>query len=177
MSFLPTNYEVPSAGDKYAKFKQGDNRFRILASPILGYEWWIDGENGRKPVRTRMGNPIPVEFAEEYKHFWAMPVWNYQTEKVQILEITQKSIQKALKALAQDEDWGSPINYDVVVSKSGEGLETEYQTTPKPAKTLDPAISKAFKELSINLEALYDGADPFADQGEVVVEEAARILN
>jgi hypothetical protein len=98
-----------------------------------------------------------------------MAVWNYSEEKVQILEITQKGIQKSIRALSKDEDWGSPLGYDLVVTRSGQKLETEYQVTPKPAKKLDAAIDTAYKDMNIRLEALFDGEDPF---NSVKVEEA-----
>ena len=36
--FLPTSYEVPNKPGNYMKFADGENRFRVLASPILGWE-------------------------------------------------------------------------------------------------------------------------------------------
>ena len=166
--FLPQDYEVPKGSGNYMKFQDGANRFRILASPILGYEWWEEKEDGtRKPVRVNMDTRIPIEDVQEpdtIKHFWAMPVWNYQDEKIQIIEITQKGIQRSLRALEKDEDWGSPLGYDIVVTKSGQKLETEYQVNPKPAKELDKKIVELFNKTSIDLEALYRGDDPFANK-------------
>lgn len=166
--FLPNEYEVPAKSGNYMKFEDGENRFRILSSPILGWEYWVDTEDGgRKPLRKRMETPfstVEVDEPEKIKHFWAMSVYNYKEKKVQILEITQKSIQKILRALAKDEDWGSPKEYDIVITKTGEKLDTEYQVTPKPAKKMDAGIIKAYEDMHIKLEALYDGADPFAGE-------------
>ena len=181
--FLPDNYEVPSNSDNYMKFIKGDNRFRILCSPILGYEWWTEVDGLRKPRRVRMGTPIPtneVDDPETIKHFWAMVVYNYDAKKIQILEITQKGIQKTLKALAKDADWGTPVKtYDIVVTRSGDGLETKYEVLPKPAKKLDEGIERLYSDMSINLEALYDGADPFKEpeqEAEISVDEAFNAL-
>src|SRR3990167_8970995 len=115
MSLLPEGYEVPQKKGNYYKFVEGDNRFRILASPILGYEYWVDN----KPVRVRMGEKLPLPEAEGAKHFWAMPVWNYEESRVQILEITQKGIKKSIAALSRDEDWGTPLEYDIAVTRTG----------------------------------------------------------
>jgi hypothetical protein len=166
--FLPTNYEVPNKTGNYMKFQDGENRFRILGSPILGWETWKDlPEGGRKPIRTTMDKPFGVDEIEDgdptnVKHFWAMPVWNYKEERIQVLEITQKGIQKTLRALAKDVDWGSPTSYDIVVTKTGQKLETEYSVSPKPAKKLDAGITKLFEDMQINLPALFIGGDPFA---------------
>lgn len=180
--FLPKDYEVPVKPGKYMKFQDGENRFRILDSPIMGWEWWTDengvvkekGEKihkGDKPVRVHMAGPVNEAATETTKHFWAMKVWNYKDEMVQILQITQASIQKPIKGYANDEDWGSPTGYDIVVSKSGEGLETEYQVKPKPAKVLDPAIKELCDNVEVNLSALYEGKDPFETTEHVDVDE------
>lgn len=164
--FLPQGYEVPSTSDNYMKFVKGENRFRILSSPILGYLWWTEADGARKPVRVPMNSPIDisqVDDPESVKHFWAMPIYNYDADRVQILEITQKGIQRTLKALAKDADWGTPVmTYDIVVTRTGDGMETKYEVLPKPAKPLDAAIVERFKKMNIRLEALYKGEDPFA---------------
>lgn len=166
--FLPAGYEVPKKSGSYMKFEDGINRIRILSSPIVGYEYWNEDSKGvRKPIRKRMNEQLimsEIQEPDKIKHFWAMPVWNYQDKKVQILEITQKSIQTELKRLAKDEDWGSPFNYDVVIDKTGDKLETRYSVQPKPAKPLDKEITDIFKATKINLEALFTGGDPFKSE-------------
>lgn len=165
--FLPSGYDVPQKGGNYMKFQEGENRFRVLCSPVIGYEWWEDRTDGsRKPVRVDMDTKIPVSTVDpdSVKHFWAMCVWNYKEEKVQILEITQKGLQKSIKSLASDEDWGSPINYDLVVTKTGQKLDTEYTLQPKPAKKLDEGIKQLFQDMNIDLTALFRGEDPFNSQ-------------
>jgi len=168
--FLPDDYEVPTAEGGYMKFEQGENKFRIMCKPIMGYEHWVDTEDGkRKPVRSRMGEGIKVDEVEDpsnIKHFWAMVVWNYKVNRLQILEITQKGLQKAIRALVRDKAWGSPLGYDISIVREGEGLETEYNLIPSPPKPVDKEIAKAYKEASINLEALFDGDDPFVASSE-----------
>jgi len=178
-SFLPTGYDVPSSSDKYYKLAKGENRFRIMSSPIMGYVYWVgDGQN-RKPVRVKIGINIEVSQLEADprtgetalpKHFWAMIVYDYVSEKAKILEITQKGIQKSLTALAKDKDWGSPVGtdgYDIVITREGEGFDTEYQIQPKPRKKLEDGVEQYVKDMKINLEALYTGDDPFSSTKKV----------
>ena len=102
-TFLPESYEVPGASDKYMKFIKGENRFRILCSPILGYEYWVEEGDKRIPKRTPMDKPFSIEVAEnpeDIKHFWAMVGYNYQSKEIQILEVTQSSILSSLKDVA-----------------------------------------------------------------------------
>lgn len=175
--FLPTGYEVPSSNDKYMKLQKGENRIRILTSPILGYEIWKDEGDKRVPVRTPMDKPFStadIEDPEDIKHFWAMVIYNYANKKVQILEITQKGIQKTLRALAKDEDWGSPVQkYDLVITRVGDGLETKYETLPKPSTKMDQGILDMFGSMNIRLEALYEGKDPYASE-QVDADEVYR---
>jgi hypothetical protein len=34
---------------------------------------------------------------QKVNHFWAMVVWNYKTSRLEVLEITQKTIQSSLR--------------------------------------------------------------------------------
>jgi hypothetical protein len=172
-SFLPDKYEMPEALTGYMKFKPGENKFRVLSSAIVGYETWTeDKEGNRKPTRFKMGEKIPVDkVGTDPKHFWAFVVWNYSEEKVQVLEITQKGIMKSIQSLVSDEDWGDPNEYDIVVTREGEGLDTEYQVNPKPKKELDSGIVRFYKDLKINLDALFEGKDPFKSGDEIEAEK------
>jgi hypothetical protein len=178
-NFLPDNYEVPSANDKYMKWQKGENRFRILSSPILGYEWWTEEGDKRVPKRIPLGQAIPtqdIEDPESIKHFWAMVVYNYVNKKVQILEITQKGIQKTLRALAKDEDWGSPVQkYDIVVTKTGDGMETKYEVLPKPASKMEDGIIELYEDMGIDLTALYRGDDPYEGKPDALdIDEVSK---
>ena len=174
-TFLPTGYEIPGVSDKYMKFQKGENRFRILSSPILGYEYWEEVGDKRTPKRTPLDKPFSTEEVsdpEDIKHFWAMVVYNYANKKIQILEITQRGIQKTLRALARDEDWGSPVlKYDIVVIKTGDGMETKYEVLPKPATKLTEGIVEAYEGMEIRLEALYEGKDPYSKEEHVNPDE------
>jgi hypothetical protein len=177
--FLPDGYtDIPSTRDNYMKLQDGLNRLRVLSSAIVGWEGWkTQADGSKKPIRRRMEQPLSVteiDDEERVNHFWAFCVWNYQAERVQILEITQKGIQTAIKGLAKDQDWGSPKNYDLVIEKTGKLLETRYQVTPKPSKKLDEGIIATYEAMNINLDALYDGLDPFADNATQIADAAEK---
>ena len=174
MTFLPTNYKVPT-DSKYMKFQAGENTFRVLSDAVVGWEWWssetIDGKEVRKPNRVAEETAIPVEEVDDEqlpKHFWAFVVWNYTEEKVQILEITQKSIQMKIRALSQSKGWGDPKGYDITVSRSGEKLATKYDLMPIPPSPVEKAILDKYQSMKINLEKLFTGEDPFGDKIEKI---------
>ena len=159
MSFLPENYTAPaSSGGNYTKFNQGKTSFRIIGSAIVGWIAWRD----KQPLRSK-GKPTG-EFEDKPKHFWAFPVWNHEANCIQICEVTQRGIQNALLELKDDEQWGDPKRYDVTVNREGEGLETSYTVIPRPPAELSSVIVAEIKEKLplLNIEALYDGEDPFA---------------
>lgn len=100
-AFLPETYEPPASNSLYMKLKEGENNFRILSSPTFGWEYWKNNGGAKKPVRLQYSeenarlasqeakkNSDPKD--QKAKHFWAMVVWNYETERVEILEITQR---------------------------------------------------------------------------------------
>jgi len=168
--FLPTGYKVPS-NNNYFRLKQGDNNFRILSSAIIGYEYWT-ADN--KPVRLKSKpktTPKDIRIEKNgkpasIKHFWAFAVWNYEEERAQIMELTQSSIQNAIKALVDNKKWGDPKGYDITITKSGEGLATEYNIMPNPHTPITEAMTKAIEEKPVNLDKLFDGEDPFGGSQE-----------
>lgn len=158
--FLPEDYKAPAGSKNYMKILDGENRFRILSAPILGWQdWTLD----KKPLRFRF-NQKPLKSVDEKKpvrHFWAFIVFNYADEMIQILEITQATIRKAIEGLSKDKDWGLPYFYDIKIIRKGEGTDTDYVVTPAPKTLVGPYIVNEFNNKPCWLDALYDGADPF----------------
>lgn len=161
MSFLPENYEAPKASNQYMKLQDGENRIRILSRAVTGWEDWQD----KKPLRFEMSNKPqkPLDPTKPIKHFWAFIVYNYNESRIQILELTQATIRKSIEALSKDEDWGMPYDYDIKIVKVGENINTEYAVNPVPHKIIDKSIVDAFNASKCNLDALFEGADPFAE--------------
>ena len=180
-AFLPQGYKVPTES-KYMKFHVGKNQFRIMSSPIIGYEYWVDSNGnliergklagkGGKPVRKRVNEKISADEYASSSHFWAMVVYNYEDSKFQILEIMQSGILKSLQALVKDVDWGNPKGdegYDILITAEGEGKEREYQVNPKPRKELPEGVADAYKFFYCDLNQLFSGGDPFKKESNPV---------
>src|SRR2546421_8662880 len=174
-NFFQKDYEIPNESN-YMRLEEGDNTFRILGtfsdgSCIMGTQYWKTHQDGKRaPVRLKMGKTVsPHELGlnpqsgepETLKHFWAMPVYNYTAKKVQILEITQKSIQFYIKKMADNPKWGDPREYDFIVTKTKENGRTSYTISTNPKEKLDPGIMKLYRDMDMHIEALFEGADPF----------------
>lgn len=173
--FLPSGYVQPiSGGNNYMKIKQGENKFRILSKPIVG---WLDWQD-KKPLRFDFKNkPNAIDPTKPVKHFWAFVVWNYNDKAINILEITQSSIQQAITALTKDDDWGSPFGYDIKIVRTGEKMETTYTVNPVPHKPITDDVKKAYFEKPVILEKLFKGEDPFsATHEEALMHESKDVF-
>lgn len=150
---------ISSGSSRYMKFEKGDNKFRVLSKPITGWLEWVD----KKPVRTAIDNEPEVSDDENPpKKFLAIVVLDYADNEVKILELTQQSVIKAIKALAANPDWGNPFTYDLNVEKTGDDLKTRYAVQPSPKKALSKDLMKVVNETKCNLEALFEGEDPWS---------------
>ncbi len=169
MSFLPKDYQEPEVATGYMKLIEGQNSFRIMSDAITGFEYWT---TDKKPVRSR----LPFEKTpnikkgkdgqdEPVKPFWAFIVFNHHVGKIQILEITQKTIKAGIMSLVNNPKWGDVLKYDIVINKEVVGDKTTYGVFAEPPiGEPKEIITELYKGMKINLEALFDGKDPFVQQ-------------
>lgn len=174
-NFLPKDYEVPTTSN-YMKLTDGKNTFRVLSPAITGYSYWT---SKKKPVRSKDFPKDTPDICEDskVKHFWAFTVWNYNDKQVQVFEITQRTIMDAMISLYEDSDWGDPKGYDITISRSGVELETKYQVMPKNKSELPEEIKLKTTERKINLNALYEGLDPFEKTMEEIIKDAGEKIS
>ena len=174
--FLPNEYKEPVVS-RYMKFEEGENRVRVLPAKlgkpivIMGWEYWKTVEGGkRKPVRIKLNENVPVGELEvnpktgeleQPRFFWALTVWNYTIGAIQILEITQKTVRQGIESLSKNPKWGSPINYDLVITQTDINGKITYSVIPEPKDKIDPGILGKYDVIPVDLEALYLGEDPF----------------
>ena len=161
--FLPKGYKVPENQGDYLKFKPGDNKFRILTSPILGHQGWEDTPDGNKVHRAKKESDLPSGL-RDIKHFWSMPVWSYDNNRIQILTLTQSTIMRSIESFINNPDWGSPLNYNITVNKQGEKLKTEYNIIPSPKSELPQEVTEILAKTPINMEELYRGGHPLGEK-------------
>lgn len=171
---IPSNTKIPSSSGQFAKLQEGKNKFRILSDIVIGWEGWKD----KKPFRHEGAEchikDNQVDLNQNGKpainYFWAMAVWNYAEEKVQFLQLIQKTIMNPLYDLEQNEDWGDLKNYDIEINRKKEGDKVTYTVLGIPPKPLSEHIEKAYEESKIDLKKLFAGEYPMPVE-EVKVEE------
>jgi hypothetical protein len=170
--FYPKDYEAPNSDSNYTRFEQGENRFRILSKPLLGVLYWVDADGrpvpkgakpqqGNRPNRVPYGSEKKIPSGADVKHFQAFVVWNYKTDRVEIMEITQRGIINSITSYARDEKWGDPREYDFKITRKGTGLDTEYNVMVDPKEAIDPGLKQLVKDMNIDLKELFKGGDPF----------------
>ncbi len=160
----------------------GSVRFALLTDePLEGWECWGQANGTNKPFRwdfeptyedvvAEMGEFEPREGrggpgTADLKFFVALPVYVYDAGKVQVLQITQKSILKEIDAISQLEDYSNLLEWDFTISKKGSGLTTEYAVRPVPRKKgaqehIDSAWIEAKAE-GFDISRLLTGGNPF----------------
>ena len=142
----------------------GEVRLRIFGAGKSGWEAWT---TDNKPVRWPMkpeklpANIRKQEGFQPIKHVLFGVVFDYAADDFKVLQITQKTLKEQLAKYQQDPDYGDPVNYDIKIGKTGEGKETKYTIVPSPPKPVNPAIQARYDELYCDLDALYEGGDPF----------------
>jgi hypothetical protein len=160
----------------------GSVRFAMLSDePLEFYECWGSCDGASKPFRFDY-EPTPEDITSEMGDFEpregrggpgtidvkfaiAVPIFSFDTGKVQVLQITQKSILKELDAISQMEDYSNLLEWDMIISKKGSGLTTEYTVRPAPRKKgsqehVDAAWIEA-KESGFDIQRLLTGGNPF----------------
>ena len=172
MNFLPENYTLPKGDSNYYKLEDGDNVFRVLSPATVGWKYWTDekGEVLERPVKGCKSICVktPQEAKQPARHFWAFVVYSYKSNAIHLYEITQMGIMEAIQQFILNPNWGDPQGYDLIVNKTGTGLDTKYQISVNPKVELDQGILKLYQDMQIDLQALFRGEDPFkAESAEV----------
>lgn len=166
----------------FMRLNDGENQLRIVsgvAKLYVHFEKDING--GWHKIICNGTNTCPIcqKGIRAQKKFCFNVIDRKDENKVKILE-AGSSIASQLGDLAKDADYGSPLEYDIKIGKTGKGLNTNYTVTPRPKKAplteeekeavaAAPKVEDVMKVMSVedimnlNLECL---ADSLTDLGE-----------
>ena len=161
----------------------GNVRVAILSElPLEYYEVWGICEGQSKPFRFAY-EPTPEDISVDLGDFEpregrggpgtvdikfciSLGVFNFETGKVQVLSIGQKTIIKELDQISQMEDYDSIQSIDLIISKQIEsnGIP-KYTVRPVPRKKgsqehIDAAWIEA-KSAGFDISRLFTGGNPF----------------
>ena len=71
---------------------------------------------------------------EKPKFAISLFVFDYQDDKIKVLEIAQKTIIKEVDKISQTEDYQDIHAWDFIISRTGTKMSTEYRVMPAPRK-------------------------------------------
>jgi hypothetical protein len=164
-------------------------RFALLSDePLEMYEVWGEDPSGKaKPFRfveEPSPDDIAVEMGEDYsrrmnregtapepvKFVIALPVYNYDTESVEVLSLAQKSLIRELDAISQTDDYEDILATDFTLSREGNGIDTRYKLLPVPRKKgADAKIADAWQSAQdegFDIQELATGGNPFKPESK-----------
>ena len=162
----------------------GSTRFHITSTePTEFFECWGETADGSvRPFRF-VSEPSPsdieTEMGPDYQRrmnregtsfepvkmviaFW---VYNYETTKIELCSISQKSLIRELDQITQMEDYHPLSDFDMIMGKEGSGLTTVYSLKAVPRKkdavaTVEASM-KAAEASGYNINNLLTGDNPF----------------
>jgi len=190
MPFISDKNKAAAAGGtgsylNPSKIPSGSNvRFALLDDqPLEFFECWGEDSSGNTQPFRFAEDPSPEEIAEEMGEEWsrrlnrdgngpekvkfsiAVPVYNYETEKVEVMPLTQKTLINELDSISQMEDYAELLDWDFVMGKEGTGLETKYSLRPAPRKKASQSqIEEAWTEArasGFDISRMLTGGSPF----------------
>lgn len=186
MNFLPEDYKQPveNTGSRYINLKEGETKIRILTPAVIGYEWFVEAGDKKKPVRCKTWEEVPEEvknaenWRDKSKHFWVFGVYDIASETLGILKITQASVQSQIDSYIDDEEWGNPIEngYTIKIKRQQIGpdpKEVEYKVIPAPKKEIKMSAEqkKEFESIKEELKMWFNYADYQAGKKEAPEDE------
>ena len=170
-----------------SKIQSGSSvRFALLDdNPLEFFEIWGEASDGSvKPFRFR-DEPTPddvqAEFGSDYsrrlnregsapepaKFAIAVPVFNHDAGSVQVLQVSQKSINREFDSISQMDDYSNLLEWDFVLGKEGNGLNTEYSLRAVPRKKgSQDGVNAAWEEAKssgFDISRLLSGGNPFKE--------------
>lgn len=193
MPFIPQKYSTAVSGTTNtggylnpSQFKGSSVRFALLSDePLCFYEAWGEASDGSvRPFRFAE-DPSPDEVEQEMgpnyqrranrngtgiepvKFAIAVPVFNYELEKVQVLQLTQVSLQRELDQISQMEEYEDLLSVDFVLSVGKAVTPDMYSLRPVPRKAgsqkaIDAAWNAAVTE-GFDIHRLLLGGNPFKE--------------
>jgi hypothetical protein len=165
-------WSKPKTGgsNSYLKLNDGANRVRIVSEPIEDWEHFVDGSDGKKKVMRCAGRGCSAcQFggkARKVYHFAA--VSREGNAEVKLLTVGQM-VYGGLYDLMTNEDWrfDSVPDYDITITKKGEGMNTDYSVQSSAKKPLTPE--------EIELVKAYDMKAALKERYEVAEEKKSEV--
>lgn len=165
-------------GSDWFKIKEGDNRVRFLSNPVPIAKYF-NRQTSTSYVLEEFNAPDEFQGAKKSIRYICW-LWDRDDDSLKIAEFPYTII-KFVNELQKDEDWkfDELPEYDVVIKKTGSGLETKYSVVPSPKRdevskdvlsdfesessaeeVAQKMIDKSNKSICESQEAVFDDVPP-----------------
>ncbi len=133
--------------------------FRFSAEPSPSDIEAEMGPDYQRRMNREGSSPEPVKMVIA---FW---VFNYDTQKIELCSLSQKSLIRELDQITQMEDYHPLSDFDMIMGKEGSGLTTVYSLKAVPRKkdavaAVDTAVAAA-DAAGYSINNLLTGDNPF----------------
>lgn len=132
--------------------KEGDNKVRVLTNPTQFASHWVVLDDGskRKVVCATEGCPVCKrgQDGDKPQARWLIKVLSREDGVVKLLEIGPQVL-RGIKDLANSEDWGNPVEYDINIRRGKPNTKPLYSVVPgrrAPLTGDEKAMLAAFNE-------------------------------
>lgn len=180
-----------AGGDRYLNPSSiedgGSVRFCVLSeAPLEGWEVWFNKAEGGMTKRVTPDYPdeellsqleaqLKATVSERdgrraIKRCASFFVYDYEAEQVRLFSANQKTLLADIERLVSDPDYSELADWDMKLSRTGKLTDTKYHVSMHPTQRSKAAVGKAVIEAwdeackaGYDLEALYDGGNPFGE--------------
>jgi len=178
--FTNPNYKEATKPSQYFRITEGTHLIRILtpASECVSYyAEFVEDKEGKKQKYTYPDNGDgvlpPNRKSADCKVNFALKIWNYETEQIQVWEVSQRKLKDFLLAIPAGKIKKDFTKFDIQIQRKGKTKnDTEYFPDKGEIEPLKPEIEKAMANTFVNLQAMATGQDPF--DSELVIEPSSK---
>ena len=136
VSYAKWENETPSI---FMRLEEGENRIRIVSEPH-GFKKTFREEDGPK-------------------HRYGWVVISRADDTVRLLEVGPQVFGQVV-ALANDDEFGDPMGYDIKIFREGTKLDTEYKVVPSPEKSkITVEEKKAIEAADLDVTRAFAGEE------------------
>lgn len=128
------------------KLDAGDTIIRVGGQPVSINVHFEPNANGNIVRINCPGNGCPLcNVGSKVQTKYQIPIIDRQDNEARLFE-APATVFKELKKLASYPTYGNPMNYDIKITKVGEGISTKYSVAPSKIKT--PLSTEETQKLS-----------------------------
>ena len=173
-SLFAPDYVAPVGGNVFLKMPKAGSPIKcvIVGTVATGWSYWT---GDKKCIRslTRFTSTPGIRNepgkVERVKHYWCVPVYDYDSKAIRILEITQTGVQNFISEVAGGSDYRlNDLTCALKISATGSGEMVKYVPMIVPVRPEEQAaIIEAINVSDLLKEGVQAALDSMGGEQEV----------